>query len=65
LARLEGMTPCTVQFCPQELCSDNAVMIAVAALHISNSSDGGVSKYSNATNYASVDDKTTLDYFIT
>lgn len=64
LTKLEQMTSCTVRFCPYDMCSDNAVMIAVTALYIFNLK-GGSFGYSKVTNYASVDDKTTLDYFAT
>ena len=64
LTRLEQTTSCTVKFCPYEMCSDNAVMIAIAALYILDSK-GGNFEYSKVTNYANVDDKTTLDYFTT
>ena len=61
--RLEQTTSCTVKFCPYEVCSDNAVMIAVTALYLLNSKCGNFD-YSKITNYANVDDKTTLDYFV-
>jgi tRNA A37 threonylcarbamoyltransferase TsaD len=46
------------------MCSDNAVMIAVAALYAFGSKDANFG-YSKVTNYANVDDRTTLDYFAT
>ena len=61
--RLEQTTSCTVKFCPYEVCSDNAVMIAIAALYTVQLEMHGNFEYSKVTNYANVDDKTTLDYF--